>query len=731
MLGMKVLITGGYGFIGSSLVEKFYKEGHDVTIIDNLITGNRRNVSVKHKSYITNVESKECEEVFNSEKFEVVIHLAAQVDVKTSMDNPVLDSKSNIVGLTNMLHLSAKYGVKKFVFASSAAVYGNHDTVCLTEEMDKKPVNIYGVNKLFGEHYCEKWSKLYHLDTLIFRFSNVYGPRQGASGEGGVISTFINRMINQEELVVYGDGSQTRDFIYVKDVTEAIFRAVLSDLSGTFNLSTNDQTSVNQLIDEIKKYGTVQKIAYKNSREGDIHHSSLDNEKLLKELDWVPHNSFEKGIELTFQSFYQNKSRKKKDIEEPHNSKEKWTNKKYTKSLLHVLENLFLFLIVIVLTVTVPENYVYIDMKLLYILLVGLFLGKTQAFLASAFTMGFFVYQKLNNGSDIVSLLVDNEILAYFATYIFIGLIVGYVIDRKNIEVETSREDLRSLEDRYQFLDTIYQETRVVKEELQNQIVHSEDSIGKVYNIVKKLDSLEPEDIFTGAVSVIEQTMGSKDVSIYMIGQNDYFLRLISRSKQTKVQIPSSIRLEENETYQQVVKEKKVYINRELKPDVPYIIVPVINGDHVIAVVCIYRLDFDQLTLYFENLLHVVMSLITNSITRAYEYVTATQDERYLKGTKLLNSQYFHRLLDSKKQAKLQLDIPFTLLEVMLPIEHMDEINNLANTLRNTDLIGVDKDSKVWIILSNTRYEEAHIVEERIRNQQFPVRKIKEDELYV
>ncbi|WP_042461053.1 NAD-dependent epimerase/dehydratase family protein [Neobacillus dielmonensis] len=308
---MRVLVTGGYGFIGSFVAERFYKEGHEVYIIDNLSTGNKENVQFKHKFFEKNVEDPTCEAVFESNRFDVVVHLAAQVNVGTSMGDPYLDTQSNVLGLANILQLSNKYKVKKVVFASSAAVYGNNTEIPLKEDSACDPLSPYGINKWVGELYCKKWSEVYGVETLCFRFSNVYGPKQGTVGEGGVISIFINNVLEEEPLRVFGDGGQTRDFIYVEDVAFAIYRAVEYDLAGVYNLSTNTETSVNDFIASLEMLTDVKEVIYGPSKKGDIKHSRLDNKKIKKDLDWVPFHNFQEGLEKTYQWFHANSEKKK------------------------------------------------------------------------------------------------------------------------------------------------------------------------------------------------------------------------------------------------------------------------------------------------------------------------------------------------------------------------------------------------------------------------------------
>jgi nucleoside-diphosphate-sugar epimerase len=307
---MRVLITGGYGFIGSYVAERFNNEGHDVYIIDNLSTGNKENVLFKHKFFRISVEDPKCEDIFHAIRFDVVIHLAAQVNVGTSIANPYLDSQSNVLGLVNMLQLSNKYGVKKLVFASSAAVYGFNNEIPLKEAALCDPISPYGINKWIGELYCRKWNEMFGVKTLCCRFSNVYGPRQGTIGEGGVVSIFINRVLEGKPLEVYGDGEQTRDFIFVEDVAYAIYRSVEQDLKGIYNLSTNTETSVNDIIYTLEQFKEVKAVIYKEPKLGDIKYSRLDNTRIIRDLDWVPHHNFHEGLEKTFEWFTNNVSQK-------------------------------------------------------------------------------------------------------------------------------------------------------------------------------------------------------------------------------------------------------------------------------------------------------------------------------------------------------------------------------------------------------------------------------------
>jgi UDP-glucuronate decarboxylase len=300
---MRILITGGCGFIGSHVAERFSKDGSKIIIIDNLSSGRIENISSDFKFYNLNVEDSNCEQVFIEEAPDMVIHLAAQTDVSTSMQKPFLDTSSNILGTVNMLFLSHKYGIKRFVFASSAAVYGNSENIPLKEDETLNPLSPYGMSKMTGEIYCNKWFEIYGLNTLCLRFSNVYGPRQGVSGEGGVISIFIKRLISGAELIIFGDGNQTRDFIYVKDVADGIYHCTHSNFTGILNLSTCSEISLNTLVGTLGSIYTIKNVRYTHPRPGDIFRSSLDNAKLKNLIKWSPSCSFKEGITETLNWF--------------------------------------------------------------------------------------------------------------------------------------------------------------------------------------------------------------------------------------------------------------------------------------------------------------------------------------------------------------------------------------------------------------------------------------------
>lgn len=713
---MKVLITGGYGFIGSHVAERFHKEGYEVYIIDNLTTGNRGNISFKHRGYEVAVEDAKCEEVFRANQFEAVVHLAAQASVNTSIVNPRLDSESNVLGLVNMLNLAQKYNVKKFVFASSAAVYGTNDQFPLTEETPCDPISPYGISKLVGESYCRKWNELYGLETICFRFSNVYGPRQSSAGEGGVVSIFMDKLLSGQTLHVYGDGNQTRDFVYVEDVADAIFRASYSRATGVFNLSTETECSVNELITALGGLQSINDISYEERRDGDIIRSVLSNARLKRELDWSPMYGIAEGLRRTYAWFELNRA-KQESAASATAAATRSPFRQMFKNVAPYAENLLAFGLTAWLTLSQPMyEYGAIDIKLFYITIIGIMYGKRQSIPAVVLSTGLYIYQKLAEGRELISLLYDTNVLFHIAIYLLIGLVVGYAIERKNAAIQTAEQEKNELEEKYDFLNGMYREVREVKDELQQRILNSGDSFGKIYSVTKELESLEPEQVFNSTVHVVKSIMTVQSVAIYAVNPYRTYMRLIAYSNGYDGQ--ASIKVEDDACMRSVLNERKMFVNKELTSGAPLMCAPIFRNGEIRAVIAIDGLAFNKFSLYYQNLFKVTTDLVSSALARAFAYIEATESQRYVNGTRILRQGAFASILESKRMAKRNHDTPYLLLRVADGESGFEARSDLiANMLRETDYIGLNDQNEAVILLSNTGYEDAAPVLERFKGR--------------
>ena len=297
----KVLVTGGAGFIGSHIVESLLEEGYEVIVIDNFSTGkfeNIKDLAVKICPFdIT--DSRVIDYIVDLNP-DFIIHQAAQVSVAESVHDILHDENLNVKGSLHVIKAAIRGSVRKILFASSAAVYGNPVKLPVTTEHPTLPESPYGLTKLTVEKYLKLASKLYGLSYGILRYSNVYGPRQDGKGEGGVISIFVDRVFEEKPPIIYGSGEQTRDFIYVKDVANANLHALKQDENLCLNISSNNRISINQLWEKIADISEVPlKPIYKADREGDILHSILCNEQTMQQLNWQPQTNLEYGLRET------------------------------------------------------------------------------------------------------------------------------------------------------------------------------------------------------------------------------------------------------------------------------------------------------------------------------------------------------------------------------------------------------------------------------------------------
>ena len=307
---MHVLISGGAGFIGSYLVRELLAENHTVVVLDNLSTGDLKHLSglniVLWKQDICNPAIVQ-QIVF--EKIDVIVHLAAQTMVDASIKNPVFDASENIMGTLNVLEAARQCGVR-VIFASTAAAYGDveENALPVLESHELSPQSFYGLTKVGVEKYLALYHRHYGLDYVICRFANVYGERQGDTGEGGVISIFAKRIAAGKDITIYGDGTQTRDFVYAGDIARGICKAMTTENVNTvYNLSTQTETSLLDLVrimSEVSgceitpKFGPV--------RDGDIYRSMLSNRKAKEDLGWEPQVSLADGLRRTMAYFQSN-----------------------------------------------------------------------------------------------------------------------------------------------------------------------------------------------------------------------------------------------------------------------------------------------------------------------------------------------------------------------------------------------------------------------------------------
>ncbi len=302
---MKVVVTGGAGFIGSHLVDRLIQEGHEVVAVDNLSTGKRKNLNRAAEFYKADIQSPRLERVFRRERPALLMHLAAQMDVRRSVEDPIYDAQTNILGTLNVLEQAVRHGVRKVVFASSGgAIYGEQEVFPAPESHPTHPASPYGISKLTGEHYLAYYQKVSGIQYVSLRYANVYGPRQDPHGEAGVVAIFIQKLLNGEQPVINGNGRQTRDFVFVEDVVEANLAVMGKDVQGIYNVGTGQETSVNDLFRILAdQINPGSKELHGPAKKGEQIRSVVDSSRLRRELGWEPKASLQEGLARTIDFF--------------------------------------------------------------------------------------------------------------------------------------------------------------------------------------------------------------------------------------------------------------------------------------------------------------------------------------------------------------------------------------------------------------------------------------------
>lgn len=301
------MVTGGAGFIGSNIVDAYLAAGHDVFVLDDLSSGVVENLSSKANFFHMDIRDPQIEKVFVENQFDVVNHLAAQMDVRKSVADPVFDATVNVVGTLNVLENCLKHGVGKVVFSSTGgAIYGEQDYFPADEKHPTRPLSPYGIAKLAVEKYLFYYNAVHGIRYVVLRYANVFGPRQNPHGEAGVVAIFTNKLLKGEETVINGDGRQTRDYTYVGDVVRANVLALDYDKSDIFNIGTGKETDVNTIFRKLRdSVGIGADEKHGPAKAGEQMRSVIDYSKAKKLLGWEPQVGLDEGIDLTVKYFRQ------------------------------------------------------------------------------------------------------------------------------------------------------------------------------------------------------------------------------------------------------------------------------------------------------------------------------------------------------------------------------------------------------------------------------------------
>ena len=657
---MKVLIIGNCGILAKKLAYRFYKEGYDVHIVDNI----EKEIYKNYVYHNLDIEDIKFKDILLEDNFEVII------SVKEGIDNSLL---------IKILENCNK--VKNFIFVSS--IY--------SEKSNKK--------ELLTRTCIDYYRKELYLNISCLKVSEIYGEEDEST---------ITKIINNNYDFINNSQNKYKNYIYVGDVVDAIYKTSQQNRKLDLNIVSDYMYST----EEIKKIFEDNILNKSKIKQVDLssvgRKSTIENQKTKSELGWNIKFNIEEGLKKVYLSsnknpIVNNLSKEKKEIKEIY---EFFVSK--LKIFRPYIENIFLLSLFYILNLGFGERFsgLDIDFNLLYILIVSIVYGTSQSIIAIILASALGVLLKIQGGTSIITLLYDPDTLVKFIIYLLVGTCFGYIIDSKNSEIKSWKKELQSVTEKFQFTNEKCKNLRKEKKLLEEQIVSSNDSLGKLYWIIEKLNSLNPELIFEEAVSVISNVMKSKEVCIYIFSKDKVYLRLISKTSDLDENIIKSINLEEYLNIRSSLLNKEVFLNRKMIKNIPDMLCPIIIEGNIIGVVGINNLLFEEFTLYKHNLFKVVVDILTKSLAVAYKYEQAILDEKYVRGTEILRSEYFKELTKSRYLNNQENN-------VVLKVSK-ENYKNIKHYIRTSDYLGVNERDELLILLVNTKREEADIVIKRL-----------------
>lgn len=709
---MRVLIVGGYGFVGSHVAERFFKEGHHVIVLDNLEAGFKNNITFKHRSYLMDAEDPAIERVFRSNSIDLVVYCAGP-NALTNMEDFDAINRS-FRAFSNTIMLSVNYRVKKFIFISSLEVYQKNEAID-SELLLTMPSSGVGVYSKLCEDLGLNIMNFSEMDVISIRTSQVYGPGEQIDNNSQRIINTMRSVLRQEENVF-----EKADIIYVSDLAYAVFKATSAVEPGIFHVASS------KFVDDEKLKSTLASVL-EDKRSGYFDNQDSNNDvssgivinKAISGLDWSPIVGLDKGLLNTYR-WLTTEGYKRFSIEDRKKSKLMAWIKKMMKVILPYLENYGLFLAVytidnLLLRIGV---FVVIQFKLIYIIVMGVFYGFKHALIAAILCSILYIGNALNEGMHFGSMIYDTSIILSIFQYLLVAGAVGYIIDRKNYVISVRDNAIEKLKGNLTYVSSVLDESLMIKEELENRLYDYDDSFAKIYSVVSELNELEPEKILFNSLPILNRFLHTKSSSIYIAGQSGYMRRYAATGH---CSMPKSFKLSQVPELEDAFRQNKMYINRELDPKLPFFALPVEQDNKIIAIVMVDELKFEQLNLYFENLFALLVRLISQTLQKAYTYYLVAQQESMLEGTNVYHKDAFLHQLEILKSAKEKLGIEF----IMLKIEGENIAERLrflsikiSSIIRETDILG-EIDQQLYILLSNTNPDEAEIAIRRLEIQGF------------
>ncbi|WP_051180478.1 NAD-dependent epimerase/dehydratase family protein [Selenomonas ruminantium] len=675
----KVMLTGARPFWDNQLKRLFIKENWDFfQATDNL------------------EQTRETLRIYN---IPVIIYVwPAERIAKERIDG--------LQQLADILALAYEYEAESVYFISTAAAVKQDTAERAADGM-----------AMVAETAVRAWSEWAVIPVTIIRLPEVFGPDSGP--EDGLVARTLYASLKKEILPRMDDETTPRDFLYSADAVYGIYRAVARGCQGrVLNLGTGKGLNAGDFADWIKAVTELPGIYDEGNdfKEFPYVQPVLESKTAQKELGWQLKYDRKEALAQTW-DYIQAKVEANRLEAQKRVRNIRW--QKWYKAVIPYGENVIGAILMAAIVYWQNGKTInpqtQLDVNFIYIGTMGILYGKRQAFIAMTISVVIFIVAYLARGGELISFTYVPENILHVTAYLFTAALTGYFADARRFERESMAWQREQARERQFFLRGLYEENLAVKDKLYRQIVNSDDSIGRLYRIITRLDSVEPENIFTQAAAVTAQILAVDNIAIYVVGPDGYYLRQKVRMGLLMRKQPRSLRVADHTYLQDILQKHTIFVNRELVKDTPDLAAPIVYQDKVIAVITIFGLHFEQWSLYQQNLLSITTRLISASMGRAYRYEQEVQEKRFIAGTRILQAEEFQKIImELENRRQLQGELPVAVLKVdMSEFDYAGLDSRLSHVIRNEDFVGVGN-SGVYILLPDASQEVTAMVQQRL-----------------
>lgn len=696
---MKILLVGNGCIEGRYIARRMHKEGHKINWITSDTTKQLLDKDIKANIYNIPIRSNRCKEVIKSNSIDTIIFLTSEYREK--YENEEVTYESLLPELHSILNYANENKlIKRIIFMSSIEVNDVNNLTPIQTELKA------------GEMLCEAWSKQHETLITIFRISSAYGEE--FYNNAGYLGKVVERMLDNKRISTIFSKSADIDLIYGGDIADAVYRALVEQKTGIFNTVSERPLQITEFFEILsERYSYNFEIQYTQSEE--YNYKNIDAQRLKKELGWLPIHEFKKELDILEKMDNLNKTRKTVQVKE---KKQQTKLAKFTKNLF---ENILLFVLTLLFKKYASDytDLRFIDVRLMYVVIVGMIYGVKQGIVATILASVSYIYELHTANIDVSYLLYSINSWMPIVFYMIAGAWTGYMTDKRIDDMEAEKEEHAMLAEKYDFLRSLYNEIREVKEQLQKQILVSKDSFGRVYEIANELSNFKPELIMFKAIHIIEDIMETESVAIYLVANDDLtYARLMANSINLQGKLTPSLKMDSLPGLKKAMENREFYVNIDLHSDYPAFAMPIVDKNTVVAIAMIYKIDYNKFSTFYQNLFRIVIGLIQQQLVNAYTYNSAVAKENYIEGSVIHSENEFSDKLQTVIHAREELEFKFLLVKVWSDDSNigLNELSDkMKSVMRNTDFAGKKNKGEYNIVFMQATIKDFGEIQKRFQ----------------